>query len=486
MPAALEQQLADAERDARVLEGSPQQRTEWTQQVVSSGLHYLNDVAELPAFIDPNPAQPPVRALRIADEGHALPDVLQFLRPAVIDPGLAPASGGHLGYIPGGGLYLSALGDYLADVTNKYAGIHFAAPGAVAMENMLLEWMAGVFGFPTSFAGNLTSGGSLANLIAIVTARDAHGVDSQNIRRKVIYGSAHMHHCLNKAIRIAGLNECVYREVPLDARHRMDTGRLKELVRADVNAGLEPFLLIGSAGTTDCGAIDPLRDMADVAADAGCWFHIDAAYGGFFMLLDEEKPKFAGIERADSLVIDPHKGLFLPYGTGAVLVRNGDLLRQSHYYQANYMQDALTNTEEMSPADLSPELTKPFRGLRLWLPLMVHGVAPFKACLREKLLLTHYFRQRLREIPGMVAGHEPDLSVTWYCLHTGHARQDDMNLHLAALIRQDGRVFVSTSRIDGMVQLRLAVLSFRTHRSTIDTLVDVLKEKVPLALDAFR
>jgi len=392
--------------------------------------------------------------------------------------GLNPASGGHLGYIPGGGLYLSALGDYLADVTNKYAGVHYASPGAVQMENMLIEWIRDMFGYPATTAGNLASGGSIANLSAIVTARDAKGISSKNIAQSVIYGSAHMHHCLHKAIRISGLNEAILRDVPLDANYRLDAAALRQMVAQDVAAGLNPFLIIGSAGTTDTGAVDPLNDLADVAQQHNCWFHVDAAYGGFFMLLDEVKHKFRGIERSDSVVTDPHKGMFLPYGTGALLVRDGRKLMESHYYVANYMQDTFQSKDEMSPADLSPELTKHFRGMRMWLPLMVHGAAPFKACLREKLLLTAYFRQQLAQHSAYQMGPVPDLSVTFYRIVTANpADADAANHMLADAIRNDGRLFVSTSVIDNNVFLRLAVLSFRTHKFHIDLLLELLHDK---------
>ncbi len=468
-------QLETIEKEARKLEMTPDEKEAWTRMITNSGLEMTSRMSNLPAF---TASETEVRSLVINENGHTIEAIMSTLEKEVIQPGLNPASGGHMGYIPGGGLYMSALGDYMADITNKYAGIYFAAPGAVAMENMLIEWLVNVFGYPSDATGYLASGGSMANLSAIVTARDAMGINSTNITTHVIYGSAHMHHCLNKAIRIAGLSECPYRNIPLDTHHRMDTRALKSQMELDIHNGLQPFLLIGSAGTTDTGAIDPLHEMANLADDYQCWFHVDAAYGGFFILLPDQKEKFKGIERSHSLVTDPHKGMFLPYGTGVLLVRDGQALRNSHYYMANYMQDAHAHAEETSPADLSPELTKHWRGLRMWLPLMHHGLSPFRACLKEKLLLTQYFREKATLIPHLELGPAPDLSVTYYRYAGSPGSQCDAdNLWLTEEIRKDGRVFVSSSKIDGKVCIRLAVLSFRTTQQTIDTLIDILTRK---------
>ena len=213
-------------------------------------------------------------------------------------------------------------------------------------------------GYPEDASGNLASGGSIGNLIAIVTARDYKNIESLNISKSVIYLTSQVHHCVQKAIRIAGLKQAQITYIPVDENFKMDTKILRQQIQDDIESGKNPFLLIGSAGTTDVGAIDPLDKLADIANEFDLWFHVDGAYGGFFNLTEDGKKKLKGIERSDSLVIDPHKGLFLSYGLGAVLIKNVKAQQDAHFYQANYMQDALLNTEEISPADLSPELTK--------------------------------------------------------------------------------------------------------------------------------
>jgi aromatic-L-amino-acid/L-tryptophan decarboxylase len=251
-------------------------------------------------------------------------------------------------------------------------------------------------------------------MTAICTARDSKNLKSADFSKAVIYTTAQVHHCVHKSINMVGLREAVKRTVPMDSSFRMNPEALRQMIEDDLISGLLPFMVIGSAGTTDVGAVDPLDKIADISSEFDLWFHVDAAYGGFFIMTEEAKALFKGIERSDSLVIDPHKGLFLPYGTGAVLVKNGQQLFESQHMMASYLQDAYFDVEEVSPADLSPELTKHFRGLRLWLPLQLYGVEPFKAALSEKIWLTRYFYEEIQKIDGFEVGHFPQLSVMTY------------------------------------------------------------------------
>ncbi len=473
----MRKKLLELEQIARRLEPTAEVRRQWNEATQRYADAFLNQIDEAPGYeYDPDEGQG-IEQWWPPQQGHPIETVLDALHRHVDHNGINPASGGHLGYIPGGGVFPAALGDYLAAVTNRYAGIYFANPGAVRMEHMMLRWLSQVVGYPHSALGNLTSGGSIANLIGIVTARDAQGIRSTEVPRSVIYLSEQVHHSVHKAIRIAGLAEAPVRFVPLDKHYRLDAQALAQMVQHDEAQGLRPFLVIASAGTTDTGAIDPLEAIARIAQAHHMWFHIDAAYGGFFILLDELKAQFKGIAQSDSLAIDPHKGLFLPYGIGAVLVKNGQALMKSHYYQANYMQDALANAHQLSPADLSPELTKHFRALRLWLPLQLLGLEPFIAALKEKRLLALYFHRQVQQL-GFEVGPEPDLSVVIYRYRPPRGDANEWNRQLAQLIQRDGRVFISSTTINGQVWLRLACLSFRTHLNHIDTLLDMLQKGV--------
>jgi len=463
---------------SQVLEPDSVRREMYRNQVVEHGESFLSDIDTRKAYVLTPDKGAKIREFPLSDSGIGMSKALEIVAEAVDLPGLNPASGGHLGYIPGGGIYLSALGDYLADITNRYAGMFFPNPGAVRMENMLVRWMADLVGYPETASGTLLSGGSLANLTCIVTARDAMGVKSAVVPHAVIYLTNQVHHCVTKALRIAGLTESHVRYVPTDSNYRLDVSALRTLVAEDKAKGLKPFMVVCSTGTTDTGAVDPVDQVADLAEEEGLWLHVDAAYGGFFLLCEEGRAAIKGLERSDSIVMDPHKGLFLPYGTGVAIVKRGDKLAESHHYTAAYLQDTLLQQDEISPADVSPELTRHFRGMRMWLPLQVHGLAPFKAALAEKLWLARYFHEQIIAIPGMERGPFPDLSVVLfrYVPQTGDS---NAFMHkLLAAIHHDGRVFLSSTQIDGKMFLRFACLSFRTHLHTVDLCLKMLKECV--------
>jgi glutamate/tyrosine decarboxylase-like PLP-dependent enzyme len=471
--------LKELEKISRQLEPTAGQRKAARNKVISYSEDFLKQIETLKAYEYTTDKGIALLDSPVSEKPVGIDEVLDLLKLNVDSQGLNPASGGHLGYIPGGGIYYSALGDYLADVTNRFAGLFFGSPGAVRMENMLIAWLAEILGYPLNSAGNLTSGGSIANLIAIVAARDAKEINSKNTERSVIYLSQQAHHSVQKAIRISGLNECVLRYVTMDAGYRIKCDELENMIQQDRADGLNPFLLIASAGTTDVGAVDPLDKIGDIASRHGLWLHVDAAYGGFFILTEEGRKKFTGIEKSDSISIDPHKGLFLPYGLGAVLVKNISQMKKSHYYLANYMQDALSSTDEPSPADLSPELTKHFRGLRLWLPLKLLGTTPFAACLDEKLLLAKYFYREIQKL-GFETECEPELSVVTYRYIPKTGDPNTFNKRLTEEVQKDGRVFISSTMLNGKFTLRLAILSFRTHLKTIKLTLKILKEKVDL------
>jgi len=473
----LRDQILELEQRSRLLEPSQLDREQARDQVISYAENFLSKIDSLKAYNQTDDKGSHLLDSPITEEGIDIGEAIELIRENVDRPGLNPASGGHLAYIPGGGIYYSSLADYLAAVSNRYAGVFYASPGAVRMENMLIRWLCDLVGYPADSHGNLTTSGSLANLIAVVVARDAKGIRSADIPRSVIYLSKQTHHSIDKAIRVAGLSECPIRFIALDERKKMRVDDLWAHIEADKAAGLRPFLVVSSAGTTDVGAIDPLPRIAEIAREHGLWHHIDAAYGGFFILTDEGRSKLKGMELGDSVVIDPHKGLFLPYGLGVVLVKNVEDLKRSFSFEANYMQDAFTGIDELSPAELSPELTKHFRGLRLWLPLKLHGVAPFRACLDEKLQLARYFYEEVQKI-GFECDLQPELSVVTYRWPAAKGGTDEFNKNILKGVVADGRVFISSTNLDGKYTLRLACLAFRTHIKTIDTLLTVLNEQV--------
>jgi glutamate/tyrosine decarboxylase-like PLP-dependent enzyme len=479
--AELLERIRRLERAGRALEPGSSRRRALRDAVVASSERFLRAVEGQKAFEAGAGSGEGLLDLPIGEGGARLEEVIRLLEREVTRPGGHPASPGHLAYIPGGGLYHSALADFLAAVTNKYAGIFFTGPGPVRMENLLVRWVADLVGYPAGAGGSIASGGSIATLTAVSTARDAHGLRGADYASAVVYLTSQAHHAVDKALRIAGLAEARVRHVPIDDRFRMRPEALARMIAEDRAAGLRPWLVAAAAGTTDTGAVDPLDAIADVAERERCWLHVDAAYGGFFMLTEQGRALMKGIERSDSVILDPHKSLFLPWGAGMVLVRHAGVLADAHQGSGSYMQDALRGDPgEISPADVSPELSRPFRALRMWLPLVLLGTAPFRAALEEKLLLARYFRAEARAL-GLEVGPEPDLSIVtfrWAPDGMSDERANAVNEALAEAMRHDGRIFISTTTLEGRFTLRMAALSFRTHRRTIDLCLRILREQV--------
>ena len=437
------------------------------------------------AFLDANPDSPAnnswdeVFAQRLEPEftagGRDAVEVLDYLAQCVERPGFTTTSPRFMAYIPGGALFHSAIGDFLAAVSNKYSGFSSASPGAVRLENACIAWLAEVVGFPKEAAGTLTSGGSIANLTAIVAARDA--LDEQG--GGAIYRTKFAHYCIDKALHIAGRGGAPRRVIATDDRHRMSVEALDEAMTRDAADGIRPWLVVASAGTVDTGAIDPLGEIAELCARHGAWFHVDGAYGGLFSLCDEGKAKLRGIERADSVALDPHKTLFLPYGTGAVLVRDGAKLLASFSASADYIRPLGESEVGTSPAELSPELTRHFRALRLWLPLQLAGIDAFKAAQTEKLKLARYFHARLSEIEDFDAGPEPQLSVVAFrYIPRDGSDPDGFTEQLFRRLTDEGRIMFSGTRIDGVYYIRCAILSFRTHIEHVDEAIAALVRAV--------
>ena len=465
---AVLEQIAQCESVSASLEPTQAQRYKALKALATFTDWFLDDMHERKTFSLSEPQNNDQFSL--GGPPKSLDEVLDLFKNDVIPHGINQAAGGYLGYIPASALHASAVGDFLAAITNVDAAVHFCGPGGVTIEHEVINWMKRVFGYPESSIGNLTSGGSLANMIALICAREKYQISGAKIRRSVVYISQQTHYSISKALRIIGLADIHVRHPKLTPDHKIITSDLESLIQDDISQGLEPFLVVASAGTTDTGAIDPLRMIGCIAEKYGMWYHVDAAYGGFFILTDSVKEKFDGIEMSDSLVSDPHKSLFVPYGLGAVMIKDRACMTKAYTYtdyDANYLQDHIPHDVYPDPADVSPELSKHFRGLRLWLPLQIHGIEPFKACLEEKLLLTRYFRGRLMNA-GFKVGPEPDLSVTYFWYEPSSGDQNEFNKNLMAAIHKDGDVFLSSTKLNGMEVIRVAILAQRTKKATID------------------
>ncbi|MEJ3655162.1 aminotransferase class V-fold PLP-dependent enzyme [Actinomycetes bacterium KLBMP 9759] len=405
------------------------------------------------------------------EHGRPLEELLNGLDRAA-SKGINVASGGMLAYVPSSGLVSSAIADLLAGVLNRFTGQPVPAPGLVALEVGVLRWIADLFDLPPTAMGSFTSGGSTATLSALITARAAKL--PVNFLDGTSYVTGHTHGAVAKAALLAGFPRANVRVVPVDRGLRMDPVALRTAIESDRSRGLHPFFVAASAGTTDAGTIDPLPDLAVLAEAEDLWFHVDAAYGGFFQLTDRGRQRMSGVERADSIVLDPHKSLFLPMGTGCLLVRDGELLRRAHAgVAADYLQD-LHGSELPNFSDHSIELTRNFRGLRDWLPLHLHGVSAFRTALDEMLDLAELVHDDLAVRPELAVLNRPALSTVVFRVAGVDDSVDERTAELLTRINAEGHVHLSSTRIGGRLVIRICMLHHRTDRARIVGVLDAI------------
>lgn len=403
----------------------------------------------------------------LPQRGAPYEELLDFLFRDAIPRSFTAAGPGYVAYVPGGGLFHAAIADLIADAVNRYVGVCAAAPALVQLEANVVRWFCEIVGYPRGAGGVLTSGGSLANFTAIVTARKALLPD--DFLRGTLYCSNQIHHSFQKAANLAGFPFANIRELPVDGQFRIRVDALEERIARDRAEGWTPFLVAGSAGTTPTGAVDDLAELARVARGHELWFHVDGAYGALFMLTGRGRAVLRGIEEADSMILDPHKTLFLPFGTGAVLVKDAQALRRAHSLHADYLPAMQDEDGLVDFCEISPELSRDFRGLRVWLPLKAFGIEPFREQLDEKLDLTRYAVGELRKIDGIDIVAEPQLTIAAF-----RFRDDDaLSRELLARINARKRVMLTPATTpDGRFVIRIAIVSHRTHRDRIDMLLD--------------
>jgi aromatic-L-amino-acid decarboxylase len=451
------------------LEPDQHQRDELSRAILSYLESWHRDAGEMPASGPPLTSEDYQRLMTPPDEaGRPIESLLGDVDLANT-PGIYHPSGGHLSYIPNAGLYSGAMGELLGSGLNRYTGVASAAPGMAAIEHGVIAWMLSLFGYGDDSGGVLLSGGSTANFTAVVAARTA--ALGEDFAQGVIYVSPHTHHSLAKAARLAGISGSRIRVVEVDHDLRMEPTALASAIRADRGRGLTPFLVVASAGTTDTGTVDDLDAMADVAEAEECWLHVDGAYGAFFQLTERGRAALHGIGRADSITLDPHKGLSIPFGVGALLVREQSVLVDANQGRGAYLleDDDYDGLRDM--ASLGPELTRPNRGLAVWLPLHLHGVAAFREALDQSLDLAGAAYDRLSTINGIEAPRHPDLSIVAF----GFSDEDTGRRAMEA-VNADGRAHISSTEVAGQFVLRLAILNRRTTADHVDHVIDIIEK----------
>ncbi|MCC7195831.1 MAG: aminotransferase class V-fold PLP-dependent enzyme [Gemmatimonadaceae bacterium] len=465
-------------RDPASLELSPDDMRAMGEEVVRRSVAHLASLSTMPSRGSYDDIDALCRSLREGppEDGAPLDALLDPLFYDCIPRSFTTPGPGYMAYIPGGGLYPAALADFIADTTNRFTGIWQAAPALVQLEANALDWLREWMQFPAGARGLFTTGGSMANFNAILCARERLlGLD---IRPGTLYVSSQSHHSIVKAARLAGIAHDRVRMIPVDDHYRIRVDLLEAAIAGDRADGLRPFMVVSNAGTTNTGAIDPMQSVGAIAARERMWHHVDGAYGGFFHMVPELRPLLAGLSQADSLTLDPHKGMFMPYGTGALLVRDGEALRAVHASSAGYLPD--NQLEFYDPAQYGPDLSRGYPGLRVWLAVKLFGSARFRAAVAEKRELAVWGAEQVARIPGIAMDAMPQLSLFAFHLE-GPAlpsleAQNAATRNLMERVTLRGKVMLTGAQVGPRYVGRVCVLSFRTRRAQMETCVQHIGE----------
>jgi aromatic-L-amino-acid/L-tryptophan decarboxylase len=367
---------------------------------------------------------------------------------------------GYFAFVPSFTTWPAALAELTAAAANPYCGAWMESAGATAVELEVIDWFRSWLGMPGTTAGVLVTGGSAANLTALLVARDAAGGPSAG---SVLYVSDQAHSSLARTAKAMGLRSEQVRVLPTDGSWRLRPETVAAAVAADRHAGRVPFALCASAGSTNTGAVDPLGKLADVCASEGLWLHVDAAYGGFAALTPKGRALLAGIERADSVTLDPHKWLFQPMECGSVLIRDGARLERAFAINPDYLDGSHTRGDgEVNFADRGLQLSRGFRALKVWMSVQTFGLAAFRAAIGRSLELAELAEALIREHPALTLMAPAVLGVVCFRREwpgAGEAETERLGLALADELERGGTALVSATRLAGRHAIRLCVLN---------------------------
>jgi len=421
----------------------------------------------------------------VPEEGRPFEEVLDFVREHVLPFPMGNSHPRFFGFINATADPVGITADYLAAAMNPncWGGDH----AAVHVENQVIGWLAGILGYPESAEGILVSGGSMANFTALAAARRAmtpgnvreDGLAGEGRPRLVVYASDQVHHCVDKAVDLLGIGTRNLRKIETDERFRIRLDLLEDAISRDRRAGLVPAIVVGSAGTVNTGAIDPLEELSELCRRESLWFHVDGAYGALAVLSTAFKPLFAGLDRADSIAADPHKWLYVPYEAGATLVREGGRLAATFRKFPEYLA---SDPESPFPgpawfAERGVELSRGFKALKVWMGLKVHGTRAYARAIENDVALARFLSGEVDRRPEFERMAEPVLSIANFRYNPRRAELseqdlDRLNRRIVNRLVGDGSFFLAPTVLKGRVAMRACIVNFRTAEEDLTFLLD--------------
>jgi aromatic-L-amino-acid/L-tryptophan decarboxylase len=476
----------------RELDWAPERARELGEAGLDLWVELLERLRELPAGRGA-PATDVAAAMAwpLPRDPMPLPELVDRLRSMVFEHSSYPGHPGFLAYISGAGTVPGAVADLVAAGLNPNVGGWVLSPAASELEMHLMRAFCRRFGYPEGSGGLMTAGGAASNFTALKAARDARAPWDVRARgvsgaEMVMYASAESHASNAEAADLLGLGSDAVRSIPVDEGCRMRISSLEREIESDLAAGRRPFAVVANVGTTGTGAIDPLPEIADVAARHRLWLHVDAAYGGAAAFSDELRPLLAGIERADSITFDPHKWLYTPQSSACVLVRDLALLEHSFHegHVAYVHEDRSVSQIGANIGMLGPQWSRSFMALKVWMSLAAHGVETYARRIAHDVRLAHYLHAEAERRPELEPAGEVTLSIACFRYVPSGLPDDDarepylnvLNERLMSALRADGRAFPSNATLDGCYVLRACIVNFRTEADDIDRMLDATVE----------
>lgn len=423
----------------------------------------------------------------IPDAPLSREQLLALLRTIAFEHSTLTGHPGFMAYISGAGTVPGAAADLLASALNQNVGGFRLSPAMTEIELHLGRWFAARLGFPETGGGYVTSGGAMASFVALKAARDARaGWPVRDLGMRggpplAMYASAQVHDVNTRAADMLGLGRHAVTKIDCDDQLRMRVDRLRDAIRHDLAAGRKPVAVVGTAGTVSTGAIDPLDDIADVCAEFGCWMHVDGAYGGIAALTDSLRPLFRGIERADSVAMDPHKWLYTPHSGGAIVVRDMQTLADAFAIEPDYVfEDKALTGRGVDLFSLGPQFSRGAHAFKIWVSLQAHGWEAYQRRIVHDVALAKYLHQQAAAHADLqVVGHNPVLSIACFRYAPASMQLDPsaepylnrLNERLMSELQLGGRVFPSNAIINGSFAIRACIVNFRTEAHDVDALI---------------
>lgn len=410
------------------------------------------------------------------NEGMSAEKVLDFVMDNVIPNSTVISHPKAYSFVPGPSNFISTMADSLATGFNIFSGGWMVSPAAAELEIVTMNWLLKMYNFPVEKGGGIfTSGGSMANLTALVTARRLKCGD--DFSKAVIYLSDQAHSSNIKAIRVLGFKKEQIRILPTDLEFRISINKLKNAIAKDRLEGLQPFCYIASAGTTNTGTVDPLDEIADICEEEDLWFHIDGAYGGAAILAEKGAKALRGIERADSLTVDPHKWFYQPYEIGCLLVKDASWLSGTFSEKPEYLRDIEGNESEINFYDYGIQLTRRFRALKFYMSIKTYGLDAFKEAVTYNIQLADDVEKMLRKSRNWEIISPATLAVINFRynpigLNLEEKEIDELNQKISQKIMESREAFLVTTILNKQVVLRMCLINPKT---TMDHIKETLE-----------